>query len=160
MTPEVNEALLQSLNVAGLKPRDTMKILETLKGEFGVEASIEDGLLTLKQGETEMNPTRAFKTYVAKHPQDFYGVDPAEIRYKSDLETTTQKMAYVNKFGARAWENLPYNENSPAAKTVVGPAIAHAGMTAAQYRTLSVAEKTKLAGTVGWQGVGEILNRK
>lgn len=160
MTTDVNQAMLTSLGCMNLKPRDTAKIITTLKTEFGVDATVDNGILLLNQGDTVMNPAAALVTYAKKYPLDFYGLSPNEVKYKTDLPDSKTKMDYINKFGARAWDELPYNANSPAAKAVVNATIPHVGMTAAQYKTLSIAEKIRLSGEVGYLAIGEILNRR
>lgn len=160
MNTDPNAALLTSLGCMNLKPRDTQKILTTLKSEFGVDATVESGMLLLNQGDTLMNPAAALATYAKKYPLDFYGLSPNEVKYKTDVPDASAKIAFINKHGIRAWEALPYNENSPVARAVVNATIPHVGMTAAQYKTLSVAEKTKLCGEIGHVAIGEILNRR
>lgn len=155
-----NQALLTALSCLGLKPRDTAKILATLKAEFGVEATVDNGMLLLSQGDTLMNPAQALTSYAKKHPLDFYGLSPDEVKFKTDLPDTGSKVAFIKKFGQRAWDALPYNSKSPSAASVVNPTIPHAGMTAAQYKTLTTSEKSRLCGEIGVKAVEAILNRR
>jgi hypothetical protein len=160
MTSDPNAALLTALGCLGLKPRDTAKILSTLKAEFGVTAEVDGGMLILSQTGTLMNPAAALTSYAKKHPLDFYGLSPDEVKFKTDLPDVSAKSAYISKFGQRAWNDLPYNAKSPSAANVVSPTIPHVGMTAAQYKTLTVAEKSRLCGEIGYKAIEAILARR
>jgi hypothetical protein len=159
MSQEIFAAAEKTLGVAGHKAKDIPELLGKLKAEYGVEASVSGGLLKLSQGDTVMDIGAAMQTYRTKYPADFYG--NTDINFKADLKDDQEgKIAFISKHGYEKWAALPFDEKSLDAKHVVNGTVPSEYMKRDEYARLSVTEKSKLAGEVGWQGISKILARK
>lgn len=144
---------------AGLKAKSVPAVITKFKEKYGAEATVDNGFLVLTHTGTTLNNGAAFSRMVAENPRDFYG-QKGEILYKKDLAgDDPAKVAFISEFGYQAWADLPFDENAPGAKHVITGQIASSHMTKAQYFKLSLEERAKLAGEVGHQGVGKIMNR-
>ena len=160
MSSELFNAAERTFGLAGLKAKDVPQVLDTLKKEFNVDATSSGDMLSLRQGDTELNIPAAMKNYQAKHPRDFYG-NPADITFKEDVaDDTSAKVEFIKQHGYQAWAALPLNEKSLRAQNAVRNAIPSSHMTRQQYLLLKVAEKTKLASEIGPAGIGRIMNRR
>jgi hypothetical protein len=160
MTTELFNAAERTMHAAGLKPKDATAVLAKLESEFGVTASVEGGMLTLKQGDTVFSVGQMLQSYAAKFPREFYG-GAGQVTFKSDLTGDNQaKMKFINEHGLDAWAALPLNEQSPGAQHVTTDAIPSAAMRASDYRRLSTREKSKLCGEIGVKGIEKICARR
>jgi len=160
MTTELFNAAERTFHAAGLKPKDITSALAKLESEFGVTASVEGGMLTLKQGSTIFSTGTVLQSYCAKYPREFHGQTGA-VNFKSDLAgDTAAKQKFIKEFGFDAWNALPFDSKSPTAQHVITGTIPHAGMKRSEYQTLSLSEKSKLAGEIGPKGIEAILGRK
>ncbi len=160
MTTELYNAATRTFHAAGLKPKDVTAVLAKLETEFGVTASVEGGMLTLKQGSTVFSTGTMLAAYCAKYPREFHGQTGA-VNFKSDLAgDMAAKTRFIREHGLPAWDALPFDEKSPTARHVVTGTIPHSGMRRGEYQTLSLAEKSKLAGEIGPTGIEKILSRK
>jgi len=160
LTNELIVAAERTFHAAGSKPKDVAGILSKLASDYQCEASVEGGLLTLKQGGVPASVGNIVAAYREKHPRDFYG-EAGEVRYKSDLAgDIAAKARFIAERGISVWDALPANEKSPGAQNVTNEVIPHAGMKAAEYARLSRAEKAKLAGEIGPRGIERILARR
>ena len=134
-------ALVQALNIMGLKCRDAQQIMTTLKESHQVEVDDSEGFLSLKQNGADVNPATVLQAYFKQHPADFVG-HSGEIRYKSDVKDDKAKVALIRERGIDYWSALPATENSPTAKNVVKPAIVSTQMKRAEWLQLTPKEKT------------------
>ena len=160
MTNELLAAAERTFHAAGCKPKDTAAILARLQTEYGVTASVSNGLLKLEQTGTVMDVGASLATYKQKYPRDFYG-EAGTVNFKSDLAgDPAAKSRFIAEHGIAEWEALPFDAKSPGANKVVTDAIPLASMTCAEYMRLSVAEKSKLAGEIGAAGIERIMARK
>jgi hypothetical protein len=160
MTSELYNAAERTFFASQLKPKDVASVIDKLQSEFGVTASCEGSMLTLKQGSTIFSTGQMLASYAAKFPREFYGMAGA-VNYKSDLAGDTEgKLRFIRENGLPAWDSLPYDSKSPVAKHVVTGTIPHAGMKRSEYQTLSLSEKAKLSGEIGPNGIDKILSRR
>jgi hypothetical protein len=160
MTTELFNAAERSFFAAQLKPKDVTAVLAKLESEFGVTASVEGGMLTLKQGSTIFSVGQMLQSYCAKYPREFHGQTGA-VNFKSDLAgDTAAKQKFIKEFGFDAWNALPFDSKSPTAQHVITGTIPHAGMKRSEYQQLSLSEKSKLAGEIGPKGIEKILSRR
>jgi len=160
MTSKLFLAAERTFHAAGLKPKDASAILSKLESEFGVAASIEGGMLTLKQGDTIFSVGQMLQSYSQKFPRDFYG-SAGTVNFKDDLAgDNAAKVRFIRENGLPAWDALPVNEKSAGARRVVTDQIPHAGMKRSEYQRLSLSEKSKLSGEIGPVGIERILARK
>jgi hypothetical protein len=160
MTNEIYAAAERMFHAAGSKPKDIAGIIARLKIEFQVELSVEGGLLTAHQGGVLANLGTIIAAYRQKFPREFYG-EAGSINYKDDLAgDVSAKTKFISQHGYDAWAALPLNEQSASARNTPTDAIPSAFMKAAEYKRLTVAEKTKLAGEIGAVGIGKILTRR
>lgn len=164
MTVEMNDDLYQAAQrtmiAAGLKPKDTVAVLNKLQTEYSITPSVEGGMLTLRSNETLHSVGQVIESYKQKYPQDFVGGVGA-VNFKSDLaDDGDAKINFIKTNGLAAWSALPANEKSPAAQYVVGATIPHGGMSRAEYAKLSTAEKTELSGKIGHKGIEAIMARR
>ena len=160
MTTELFNAAERTMHAANLKPKDVSGILAKLESEFGVTASIQGGMLELKQGDTVFSIGTMLQSYSQKYPREFYG-SAGTVNFKSDLEGDTgAKVRFIRENGLPAWDALPLNEKSAGAQRVMTDQIPHSGMKRSEYQRLSLSEKSKLAGEIGPVGIEKILSRR
>lgn len=163
---QVLDAAQRTLHVVGAKPKDTTVVLDRLKSEFNIDATMSGGLLKLTQasesGETVMDTGLALANYIKKFPLDFHGEnpEPGSINFKSDVIGIAAKSAFIEERGLTAWERLPASATSPGAAHVLNNAIPRPEMNRTDYLRLTVSEKTKLAAEIGPAGIGAILTRR
>jgi hypothetical protein len=159
LTTELFEASERTMHACGLKPKSVEEILTKLETEYNVTATVEGGLLTLKQGEQTFSTGTVLKSLQEKHPRSFHG-GIGEIQFKSQLENdTAAKSKFIAERGYNAWAAMPFDAKSPNAASVVTDIIPSAGLTKAQYLKLSTDERVKLSGEIGYKGVERIMRR-
>jgi hypothetical protein len=160
MTSEIFNAAERTFHAANLKPKDVSAVIAKLETEFGVVASVVGNMLELKQGSTVFSTGTMLQSYCQKFPREFFG-SAGSVNYKSDLAGDNEaKMRFIREHGFPAWNDLPLNEKSPTARHVVTGTIPSAAMKRSEYATLSLSEKSKLAGELGPTGIERILSRK
>jgi hypothetical protein len=160
MTNELLAAAEKTFHAAGAKPKNIGEIISKLEAEHQVTASVDGGLLTLTQNGTPVSTGTVLSAYRQKNPRDFYG-EAGSVNFKSDLAgDNAAKARFISEHSLAEWEQLPYDAKSPGANKVVTDAIPLASMTCAEYLRLSVAEKSKLAGEIGVDGIQRIMARK
>jgi hypothetical protein len=159
ISTELYHAAERTFYASGSKPKDVAAILNRLASDFGVEASVDGGLLCLKQNGSPASVGAILAAYRQKFPRDFFG-EAGAVNFKSDLQgDTAAKLKFIREHGLPAWDALPANENSPGAANVVTDAIPSAGMKRAEYQRLSTAEKIKLCSEIGASGISKIMGR-
>ncbi len=159
---DVQAAVAQAFNVVGLKPRNPAQILETLKNDFQIEGSVDNGFLSLKQGSTDMDVAKLTQSYFKKYPADFVG-HVGEVNFKSDVQDNEAKMRLIKERGFDWWNALPANDKSPTAKHVVKPVIVSTQMKRDEWLQLTPDEKTNAIsqwGASAQETVGRIMARR
>ena len=160
MTEELIKAATATFHAAGHKPKSISAVLEQIKADHGIEATVSGGLLSLKQGSTTFDLGTVVSAIAEKHPRLFYG-GAGTVNFKSDLADDPQaKVRYIKEHGLPAWDALPLNEKSPNANKVVTDQIPNSEMTSQEYMRLSLSEKSDLAGRIGAVGIQKIMARK
>jgi hypothetical protein len=160
MTNEIFAAAERTFHASGSKPKDLVAVLNQLASDFQVEASVEGGMLTMRQGGVIASTGTIIAAHKAKFPRSYYG-ETGAVNFKDDLAGDTEaKMRYIRDNGFDSWNRMPLNEKSAGAQHVVTDAIPSAFMKRSEYLRLSLAEKSKLAGEVGAKGIDKILSRK
>jgi hypothetical protein len=158
-------ALLNQLNQLGMRPLPNTEpaILQWFQSK-GVTASGEAGYLTLVQSDGNAAvPSSACETLRKERP-DLFASDARrdKISSRQDLERGTNaeiykaKSDYVKANGLEAWERLPRTKAEAERKS----APVSLDMTRAEYLALSFAEKARLAGVLGADGISKIMARK
>jgi len=162
MTPEVFEAASATLAAVKIKPRDVNKVLAHL-ADKGITAASDAGLLTLTQGDTVLPPASVFRALTTQVPDLFYLDGQNQVAAKADLDgatamdTVRAKAAYIQKFGTEAWDALPTKRQDGNHISSVVP---DPGMTAAQAKRLTLAEKSKFISDFGFQTWQAIQSRR
>jgi len=160
MTTELYNAAERTFYAAGLKPKDVAAILTKLQTEFGVTASVEGGMLELRQGSTVFSVGTMLQSYAQKYPREFFG-SAGEVRFKEDLAgDLAAKTRFIKERGLDAWEALPLNAQSLSAQRVVTDQLPHVGMKRAEFLRLSLSERSKFAGEWGEKAIGQIMARR
>ena len=156
---ELYSAAERLCHAVGAKPKNPADIIAKLEAE-GYVLTVEGGLLSATHTGTPMNAGTLLQAYRQKNPRDFFG-EAGGVRFKSDLAgDNAAKSRWIREHSFAEWEALPYDEKSLTARNVKDATIAHAGMRAAEYARLSLAEKAKLASEIGAKGIERILTRR
>ncbi len=172
MTPEQmrqqlasRNAILSELNRIGLRPlAGSEDAITKWFADRNVTATTASGYLEMKQADGgDVVPSRACTTLRTEHPE-FFASSPKFDKISSledfsrgtEQERARARAAYITKFGLAAFENLPRTREQAELKSAeIGP-----GMTAREYKSLTLAEKSRLAGIIGADGIAIILRRK
>lgn len=159
MEPEILPAELDRqvrISFSGLKIRlapntKVSDIIDTLQKEHGVAASAADGLLSLRQNDSEASTGRVLRAFAEQHPQFF-------ITEQDDVSkwSTQQKTSFIAKHGVDAFTaKVSQQSNSRAAVGVLDP-----GMSAQDWKSLTTAEKTAFIREHGDTAVSRIMARR
>jgi len=158
-------ALLNQLNQLGMRPLPNSEpaILQWFQSK-GVTASGEAGYLTLTQADgSACVPSSACETLRKECPHLFASdARRDKISSRQDLERgTNQEIAkaksdYIRANGVDAWERLPKTKVEAERKS----APVSLDMVRSEYLALSFAEKARLAGVLGPDGISRIMARK
>jgi hypothetical protein len=125
---------------------DIIGALETL----GIACTVEDGLLLMRQGSTEMNTNRALRSFAARPEFAKFFVLSTE-----DPKTWTreQKTEYLRTHSPEEFGRLC---SKPIVATV---RVLDANMSRADYANLSVAEKISFINEFGSEGVQRVMGK-
>jgi hypothetical protein len=172
MTPEqMRDAVLQRCAILSELNRIGLRVIEGCEDEVtkwfaskGVTCDLSAGFLQMRQADgSEAIPSQACLTLRREKPELFASsVKYDAISSREDFnrgthqEQVAARTEYIRKFGLVAFETLPRTHAEAQLKSVeIGP-----GMTRREYLSLSLAEKSRLLGTIGGQAVAVIMNRK
>jgi len=159
ITTELFDAAERTMHASGAKPKDAVAILNQLASEFGVECSVEGGLLSMKQNGQPASVGAILAAHRAKFPRSYYG-ESGDVTYKTDLQGDSAAIAkWIKEHSLAEWEQLPLNETSLNAHRAVTAAIPSSAMKRADYLRLSTAEKIKLTNEIGPNGIQKIMRR-
>ena len=165
ISPELHNGVLDAFHAHGIKPLDAQigKIVEGLE-THGVTAAIgEMGHLELTQNGQPAVLSTVLEAYRKKHPTEFVA-DPRrdDVVSRQDLERGTPaeivaaKSKFIGMYGTEAFENLPKTRDEAQRKAAV-PSM---DMTKAEYLSMSLQERSRLAGKIGPAAIGKIMNRR
>jgi hypothetical protein len=158
-------ALLNQLNQLGMHPLPDSEhaILAWFTGK-GAACSAQPGYLVVTQADgSPVVPSSACETLRRERPELFAAdAKRDKVSSRQDLERGSAseifkaKSDYIKEHGVEMWERLPATKVSAEKRS----APVSLDMTRDEYKQLSFREKARLAGVVGPNGIGKIMNRK
>jgi len=131
-----------------LKPDAEIAVLAKFK-EKGVTANVENGVLVLQAGTTDLVLSKTFATLRAENPAWFHigthDAAPTDVICREDFrgspaEIRIQKTAWISEHGISAFENLPTDRKEAERRATVP----HAGMNRASWLCLSNSDKIRM----------------
>jgi hypothetical protein len=154
ISAELDSAFRRAFSEAGVKLQPETKTSDIVSalGNMGVSASIQDDVLLLAQGQTQMNTSLALRSFSTK-PENakFFileTVDPRTWR-------TAKKIEYIAKHGEQAYRKLVQTPVLEAGVRVLDP-----NMGRADYQNLTRQEKMEFIRQYGDSAVSRIFLRR
>lgn len=158
-------ALLNELNRVGLRPLEGSEdqIIRWFTDK-GVTADTSAGFLQLRQADgSEVIPSKACLTLRQERPELFASsvkfdkVSSLEDFNRGTLtERTHARAEFIREHGLSAFEKLPRTKAEAERRSCeIGP-----GMTRSEYLSLSLSEKSRLAGVIGSAAIAVIMSRR
>ena len=148
-----DSALRRAFSDASVRLQPTTRITDIVAAleTLGVTATVEDGLLVLKQGSTEMSTNRALR-YFAARPEhsSFFVLTTADPK----TWTVGQKTEYLRTHSAEEFGRLCLQPVLDA-----GIKTLDANMSRADYSKLTRAEKQAFIREYGDEGVSRVFGK-
>lgn len=149
----IDSALRRGFSEASVRLQPEAKISDIVTGlsTLGVTVTVEDGLLTLRQGDTEMVPAKALRTLTTKPEfQKFFVVDG---QHPSTWSTRT-KIEYLRTHSDDDFRRLIQAPVLEAGVRVLDP-----NMEKSAYLALTRKEKMQFISEYGDEAVRQIMRK-
>jgi hypothetical protein len=149
---ELDSALRRAFSDASIRVRPETKMTDVLHAleALGVSAAVEDGILVLTQGQTEMNPPKALKNFAHREGnENFFILETVDPK----TWTNAKRIAYIREHGSEAYGKICREPVLAPAVRVLDPR-----MSKADYTQLTRQEKINFVREYGEDAVRRIFS--
>ena len=149
----IDSALRRAFSDSSVRLQPTARITDIIGAleQMGVTASVQDGLLVLRQGSTEMSTNRALRSLTTR-PEfaQFFVLSTADPK----TWTVKQKAEYLRTHSADEYGKLC---SQPVIES--GLRVLDANMSRSDYAKLTTAEKMQFISEFGVDGVIRVMGK-